>query len=370
MTDSPTNWKLQFLSDNASAVCPEAWEAMTKVNTDDANAYTMPYGDDPITAEAAQRIADLFETACEVFFVFNGSAANCLALGSMSRAYHGILCHPSAHTEIDEANGPEFFTGGAKLLSVDGPGGKIDPANIPSRLARGEGIHSAKVNAMSIAQATEVGTVYTPDEIAALTAVRSEFPAAEFKFHMDGARFANALAALEGVAPKEITWQAGIDVLSLGGTKNGGPATEALVFFDKELARDFAWRRKQSGQLASKMRYLSAPWLGLLQDGVWLRYARHANQCASDLSGQLAQISGVSLPFEVETNAVFAELPEGAIMGLEAAGWAFYRSGSLCRFMCGWDTTAAAIEALVAEIQAAVRSGRESRPTEVGGAGM
>ena len=354
MTDTQANWKLQFLSDNASPVCPEAWQAMEKANADAASTYTLPYGDDPITAEAAQRIADLFETDCDVFFVFNGSAANCLALASMSRSYHGILCHPSSHTEIDEANGPEFFTGGAKLLSVDGPAGKIDPSNIAPRLARGEGIHSAKINALSLAQATEVGTVYTPAEILALTAVRTEVPAAEFTFHMDGARFANALAALEGVAPREITWQAGIDIPSLGGTKNGGPATEALVFFDKQLAREFAWRRKQAGQLASKMRYLSAPWLGLLQDGAWLRYARHANQCAASLGAQLAQIPGVALPYQVETNAVFADLPDGVIVALEAAGWHFYRAGSVCRFMCGWNTTDAAIAALVAEIQSAV----------------
>ena len=356
MTPLPANWKLQFLSDNASPVCPEAWEAMEKANRDAATTYTLPYGDDPITAEAAQRIADLFETECHVFFVFNGSAANCLALASMSRSYHGILCHPSSHTEIDEANGPEFFTGGAKLLSVDGPEGKIDPRNIPARLARGEGVHSAKINALSLAQPTEVGTVYTPEEIRAITSLRTEVPDAEFTFHMDGARCANALAALDGVAPSEITWRAGVDVLSLGGTKNGGPATEALVFFDKQLARDFGWRRKQAGQLASKMRYLSAPWLGLLEGGTWLRYARHANQCAASLGAQLTQIPGVALRYKVETNAVFADLPDRVAAALEAAGWHFYRSGSACRFMCGWNTTEPAIAALVGEIQSAVEA--------------
>ncbi|HAA69009.1 MAG TPA: threonine aldolase [Planctomycetaceae bacterium] len=356
MTHRQANWKVQFLSDNASPVCPEAWEAMEKANSDAATNYTLPYGEDPITAEAAQRIADLFETECHVFFVFNGSAANCLALASMSRSYHGILCHPSSHTEIDEANGPEFFTGGAKLLSVDGPEGKIDPRNIPARLARGDGVHSAKINALSMAQPTEVGTVYTPAEIRAITSLRTEMPDVGFTFHMDGARFANALAALDGVAPSEITWRAGVDVLSLGGTKNGGPATEALVFFDKQLAHDFGWRRKQAGQLASKMRYLSAPWLGLLEGETWVRYARHANQCAATLGAQLTQIPGVALRYKVETNAVFAALPDGVAGALEAAGWHFYRSGSVCRFMCGWNTTEDAIAALVSEIQLAVET--------------
>lgn len=356
MTDRQANWKLQFLSDNASPMCPEAWEAMERANADAATTYTLPYGDDPITAAAAQRIADLFETDCQVFFVFNGSAANCLALASMSRSYHGILCHPCSHTEIDEANGPEFFTGGAKLLSVDGPEGKIDPRNVAPRLTRGEGIHSAKINALTLAQSTEVGTVYTPEEILSITSLRTALPEVGFTFHMDGARFANALAALEGVAPSEITWRAGIDVLSLGGTKNGGPATEALVFFDKQLAQEFAWRRKQAGQLASKMRYLSAPWLGLLADDTWLRYARHANQCAASLSAQLTRIPGVTLPYRVETNAVFVDLPDTVIGALEEAGWHFYRAGSVCRFMCGWNTTEPAIAALVTEVQSAVRS--------------
>ena len=351
MVEPTPNWKLQFLSDNASPICPEAWDAMAAANREAAETFTRPYGEDPFTTAAARRIEELFETDCDVFFVFNGSAANCLALASISRSYHGILCHPSSHTELDEANGPEFFTGGAKLISVDGPDGKIDPSNIRPLLERGEGIHSAKINGLSIAQPTEVGTVYTPAELARITSVRSAFPEGGIKFHMDGARFANALVASEGRTPKEITWQAGIDVLSLGGTKNGGPATEALVFFDKSLAREFDWRRKQGGQLASKMRYLSAPWLGVLADGAWLKHARHANRCAASLGSQLEKIPGVRMAFAVETNAVFADLPAGVAEELTVRGWQFYRTQSVCRFMCGWNTSVEGLQALVEDIR-------------------
>lgn len=347
------NWKNQFASDNTSPICPEAWHALQQANEE--HAFTLGYGEDPITARAMRLIQELFETDCEVFFVFNGSAANCLALASMCQPYHGILCNTLAHADTDEANAPEFFTGGAKLLPIEGPGGKIDPANIARILQRGHGIHSAKVRAVTITQATEVGAVYTPDEIRRLTAIKREYPDNDFKFHMDGARFANAAATLK-VAPKEITWRAGIDVLTFGGAKNGGPPTEALVFFDKSLARDFAWRRKQSGQLASKMRYLAAPWIGMLENGAWLKHAGHANACARRLGSALAALPGISVTFPVEANAVFVRLPDGLAQKLEDRGWHFYYFSNVAswRFMCSWNTSEQAIDALLGDVRQAL----------------
>jgi threonine aldolase len=352
MSDKSPDWKLQFASDNTSPVTPEAWEAMRMANEEPR--FTIGYGDDPVTARAADLVRELFETDCEVFFVFNGSAANSLALSTICSSYHGVLCHPFSHADTDEANAPEFFTGGAKLIHVDGPAGKIDPAGILPMLDRGHGIHSAKIRAVTLTQATEVGAVYTAGEIDGLTALRKNEGCGDFRFHMDGARFANALVTLGGrTAAKEITWRAGIDVLSLGGAKNGLPATEALVFFDRELARDFAWRRKQTGQLASKMRYLAAPWIGMLEDDAWLRHAAHANAAAKKLAAGLEAIEGVELRYPVEANAVFVKLPDGVGEALHDRGWHFYpfSVARAWRFMCNWATSDEAVEALLADVE-------------------
>ena len=353
MLNDVSNAKIQFLSDNASPVCPEAWEAMEQANRSLDSAFTIAYGDDPITAEATQRIQEVFETDCEVFFVFNGSAANSLALASICQPFHGIVAHPFAHAETDEANAPEFFTGGAKLLHLDGAQGKMNPRGMTNLLKRGHGVHSARIRAVTITQATEVGTIYSVDEVREITSLKKKHTEMDFKFHMDGARFSNALIGLGNVSPKEITWQAGIDVLTFGGTKNGCPGTEALVFFEKELAREFAWRRKQAGQLASKMRYLAAPWIGILKNDVWLKNARHANDHAQKLASELTAFSEITLPFKVESNAVFARLPEGVAQGLHERDWLFYEfaAADVWRFMCTWNTTSEAIQALIEDVR-------------------
>lgn len=345
--DAP-DWKLQFASDNSSPVCPEAFDAMRNAN--DAPLFTIGYGDDPITRKAVGLVQDVFETDCDVFFVFNGSAANSLALATICKPYDGILCHRLSHADTDEANAPEFFTGGAKLIHLDGPAGKIDPASIPPALRRGHGIHSSRIRAVTLTQATEVGAVYTPDEIRAVTGARTIDGYSELRFHMDGARFANAMVVLgDRVCPKDVTWKAGIDVLSFGGAKNGLPATEAIVFFDRSLAKEFEWRRKQCGQLASKMRYLAAPWIGVLEDGAWLRNAAHANASAKRLGEGLASIPGVKLRFPVEANGVFAELPDGLAEALHERGWHFYAFTNVdaWRFMCSWNASDEAIDALL-----------------------
>jgi threonine aldolase len=329
-----------FASDNYAGICPEAWTALAEANQDHAPGY----GDDAWTRKAADLIRDVFETHCEVFFVFNGTAANALSLASMCQSYHSILCHEMAHIEADECGAPEFFCNGSKVLLVPGPNGKVDPAGIERMVKKRTDIHYPKPRAVSLTQATELGTVYTPEEIKAIGTKAKSFG---LGIHMDGARFANAVVSLD-VAPKEITWRAGVDVLCFGGTKNGIPVGEAVVFFDRELAREFDYRCKQGGQLASKMRFISAPWVGMLKDGAWLRHAAHANQMAEYLETKLRHLSAVKLLFPREANAVFAELPRTAIDGLRERGWKFYtfigRAG--CRLMCAWDTTTEDVDGL------------------------
>jgi threonine aldolase len=335
-----------FASDNYAGICPEAWAALASANQDHAPGY----GDDAWTQRATDLIREIFETHCEVFFVFNGTAANSLSLASMCQSYHSILCHETAHVEVDECGAPEFFSNGTKVLLMAGSNGKIDAAGVERMVRKRTDIHYPKPRAISLTQSTELGTVYTADELKAIWAKAKAFG---LKMHMDGARFANAVAAL-GCQPKEITWQAGIDVLCFGGTKNGLPVGEAVVFFDRELAREFDYRCKQGGQLASKMRFISAPWVGLLGNGVWLKHAGHANTMASYLEAKLAPLPAVKILFPRQANAVFAELPRPVIDGLRAKGWKFYTfiGAGGCRLMCAWDTTPADIDAFVADLGA------------------
>lgn len=335
-----------FASDNYSGICPEAWAAMAEANA----GHEVSYGNDRWTQRAADLIRDIFETDCEVFFVFNGTSANSLTLASLCQSYHSVLCHELAHVETSECGAPEFFANGSKLLLLQGADGKIDPAEIGRAVNKRTDIHYPKPRVVSLTQATEVGTVYSPSEIKALadTARKSGL-----RVQMDGARFANAVASL-GVAPAEITWRAGVDVLCFGGTKNGIGIGEAVVFFDRELARDFDYRCKQGGQLASKMRFLSAPWMGMLQDGVWLRHARHANEMAQRLAAGLQKISDVNISYPVQSNAVFARIPKPAEEKLHARDWQFYTgviTPDESRLMCSWDTTPEDVDGFVADLR-------------------
>ena len=255
----PADGRRQFASDNYSGICPEVWEALAAAN----RGHTPSYGEDPWTRRACNLVRDLFETDCEVFFVFNGTAANSLALASLCQSYHSILCHELAHVETDECGAPEFFSHGTKVLLVPGAGGKVDLDAVRHQVERRADIHYPKPHVLSLTQATEVGTVYSPAEVRAAGRLARRLG---LRLHMDGARFANAVAELN-VAPKALTWQAGVDVLCLGGTKNGGLVGEAVVFFNRALAAEFDYRCKQAGQLAPKMRFLAAPWVGALQDG-------------------------------------------------------------------------------------------------------
>ena len=336
-----------FASDNYAGICPEAFEAMTEAN----QGHEVSYGDDTWTQKASNLIRDVFETNCEVFFVFNGTSANSLALAALCQSYHSILCHPISHMEMSECGAPEFFANGAKVLLLEGEGGKVDPSSIEKAVKRRTDIHYPKPHALSLTQATEVGTVYSLEELRALTHVARHF---HLRVQMDGARFANAVVSL-GVTPKELTWESGVDVLCFGGTKNGIGLGEAVVFFNPELAREFDYRCKQAGQLASKMRFISAPWTGVLQDGAWLRHAKHANAMAKRLETAIRYLPGVEIPYPVQSNAVFARMPDEVAKGMHDRGWKFYTGVGgwrESRLMCSWDTTAEDVDAFAADLQA------------------
>lgn len=335
-----------FASDNYAGICPEALQAFLAANEGHAPAY----GDDEWTRRVSERLRALFATDCDVYFVFNGTAANSLALAALCQSYHSVICHELAHVATDECGGPEFFSNGSKLLSARGEGGKLTPDAVLEVIARRSDIHYPKPRVVTLTQATECGTLYRPAEVAAIAELAH---AKGLRVHMDGARFANAVASL-GVAPADITWRAGVDVLCFGGTKMGLPMGEAVVFFDRRLSEDFAWRCKQAGQLASKMRFLAAPWLGILEGDAWLRHARHANAMAQRLAAGLASVSGAELLFPVEANGVFVNLPATVLDGLRARGWRFYTfiGAGGARFMCGWDTQPESVDALLADILA------------------
>ncbi|MFN7140522.1 MAG: threonine aldolase family protein [Limisphaerales bacterium] len=342
---TPAQPRRQFASDNYSGICPEAWAAMAEAN----QGHVRSYGDDPWTERASNLIRETFETNCEIFFVFNGTAANSLALASLCQSYHSIVCHELAHVETDECGAPEFFSNGTKVLLVPGENGKITPDGIEAMVKRRTDIHFPKPRVVSVTNATEVGTVYSVNELKAIGDVARKL---NLHFHMDGARFANAVASLK-VSPAELTWKAGVDVLCFGGSKNGIALGEAVVFFNTDLAKEFDYRCKQAGQLASKMRFLSAPWVGMLQNGTWLRYADSANRMAELMDQKLRELPGVTTLFPRQANSVFVQLPKPVIEGMYAKGWIFYsfigKGG--CRLMCSWDTTAEDIEQFVTDLK-------------------
>jgi threonine aldolase len=344
MLQMPTRQRYRFASDNTAAICPEAWAALAEANRESA---VPSYGEDAWTKRLSERVREIFETDCETFLVFNGTAANALALAQLCRPFESVLCHERAHIETDECGAPEFFSGGAKLLTVGGKNGRLDLAAAAEALSRHRDVHSTRVRALSVTQATELGTVYSPDDLEAV----SDFAAQHsLVVQMDGARFANAVASL-GCQPKEITWQRGVNVLSLGGTKNGLAAGELVIFFDPELAREFDYRVKQGGQLASKTRFLAAPWTALLANDLWLKNARHSNEMARRLEEKL-RTAGWTLAFPREANALFVHLPDDIAQRFRARGWQFYKfyEPDVYRLMCSWSTTTREIEEFAADL--------------------
>ena len=341
----------QFASDNYAGVTPEAWDALERAN----HGHALAYGEDAWTARASDLVREIFETDCEVFFTFSGTAANSLALATLCRSYHSIVCHELAHLETDECGAPEFFSGGTKVLLARGELGKVDPQSLREVATRRSDMHFPRTRALSVTQATELGTVYRESELGEMAeSVRS----LGLHLHMDGARFANAVASL-GVAPRALAPDVSVDVLCFGGAKLGLPVGELVVFFNLALAEEFEFRCKQAGQLAAKMRFLAAPWVGLLESGAWLDHAAHANRQASRLAEALTGL-GVELLAPSEANAVFAQLSAAAAAELRSRGWLFYdfigEGGA--RFMCSWDTTDEDVDSLVADVAAVVQGTR------------
>ena len=336
--------RFDFASDNTAGMCPEARQALLEAD----QGHLPSYGNDEWTERASDAIRALFQKECEVFFVFNGTAANSLALASLCQSYHSVICHELAHVETDECGAPEFFSNGTKLLLASGEQGKLHPPEVERLVKKRTDIHYPKPKTLTITQSTECGTVYS---LAELEELHSLAGCLGLKVHMDGARFANACASLDE-EPGRIIDSAGVDVLSLGGCKMGMALGEAVVFFNLELAEDFAYRCKQAGQLASKMRYLTAPWVGMLAAGNWLRHARRANSMATRLAEGIRSL-GLEVLYPVQSNAVFVTLGETKIEKLRAAGWAFYQfigTGG-ARFVCPWNTTEQAVDDLLDAIR-------------------
>ncbi len=340
---------MNFASDNVHGVHPRILEAIVAAN---AVPTDVPYGHDDGARLAEEALSHVFEREVRAFLVLNGTMANALALSTLVPPWGAVFCHEGAHIQTDECNAPELVMGGAKLLALPGAGHKLTPEAIAQRLAHfNHGEHGPRPSAISITQATEMGTVYALDEIAALGDLSRE---RGLRLHMDGARFANALVSL-ACTPAEMTWKAGVDVLSFGGTKNGGMILEAVVCFDPSLADDFLRRRKRAGQLLSKGRYLSAQVLAYLQDGLWLDCARHANAMACRLGEGMATVPGVRLAHPVQANEVFAVIPKGMYDTLLARGAHFYDwpmdglapDEVLVRWVTAWATPPASVDRLI-----------------------
>jgi threonine aldolase len=335
---------IDFRSDNTHGASPEILEALAR-----ASAGTITsYGEDAITARVRERCCEIFETDVEIFPVLTGTAGNALAIAAMTPPWGGVFCHGDAHIHRDELGAPEFFTSGAKLFPIAGHNGKLDPADVRRTIHEiGEEGRTAIPSCLSLTQATEAGTVYAIEEVRALT------DGAGIGVHMDGARFANAVVAL-GCSPADLTWRAGVDVLVLGATKNGAMAAEVVVVFRRELAREIAPRWHRAGHRLSKMRFLSAQLEAYLHDDLWLRNARRANAAAARLaSGLKAEILR-----PVEANVVFARFPPPLAAALQEQGFLFYDwplfGPGAVRLVCGFDTSDAEVDALVAAVAGAL----------------
>ncbi len=331
-----------FTSDNASAASPEVMAAIVNANS----GYAPSYGADAAMARVTEMIRDVFAAPdAAVYLVATGTAANALALAAHVQPYHAIFAHDAAHIEMDECGAPEFFTNGAKIIRVAGDHGKIDPAALNAALSStGNSVHGVQKGMLSITNVTEAGTVYSPAETTALSALAR---AHKLPVHLDGARFANAVVAT-GAHPADLTRRAGVDVVSFGGTKNGCLGVEAVVMFDAAKAWEFELRRKRAGHLFSKHRYLSAQMEGYLAGGAWLTRARHANDMAALLAAGLTQ-RGATLLHPVQANMIFARWPAGTSARLRAAGAAFYdmpaaEGFEAARLVASWSTTREDVE--------------------------
>lgn len=332
---------MRFFSDNAAPVHPLVMEAMAR-----ANRLDTAYDGDALSQSLDQRLSELFETRVRALWVPSGTAANCLALAALCPPHGGVVCHRDAHIQNDEGGAPEFYTHGAKLFLADGDGAKLSVAAIASTLdGIANDVHRVQPHAISITNATEYGRVYTPEEVAAIGALAHE---RKLGFHMDGARFANAVATL-GCKPADVTWRGGVDALSFGFVKNGAMSAECLVFFDCMLADATLYRRKRAGLLLSKGRYLAAQILTMLEDDLWLDNAIAANARAQTIAAGARE----RVIHAVEANEVFLRVTPDEAAALRGQGFDFYdwAPGEI-RLVTAWDTAEADAEALAAAIGA------------------
>src|SRR5438105_8154956 len=337
-----------FASDNNAGIHPEVVKAIVATN----QGHAVGYGDDRYTESAVSKFKQHFGADIDVFIVFNGTAANCLSLKALTNSYHAVICSEAAHVYTDECGAPEKFTG-CKLIPVPTREGKLTVESV-SHAYHGVGDpHHVQPRVISITQATEVGTVYKPHEIKALAGFAHE---RGMFLHVDGARIANAAASL-GQSLRQATRDLGVDVLSFGGTKNGALGAEAVVFFDKKLAHNFQYLRKQSMQLASKMRFISAQFDALLTNNLWLQNAQHANRMARLLQKEVSKIPQLKIVYKVEANGVFAKIPRQSIAKLQKR-YFFYvwnEEESVVRWMCSFDTTAEDVQQFAKFVAETVR---------------
>jgi threonine aldolase len=336
-----------FASDNNAGIHPAILQAISRVN----QGHTVGYGDDEYTETAKAKFRQHFGDEIGVYIVFNGTAANCLSLKALTNSYHAIICSEAAHIYTDECGAPEKFTG-CKLLPIPAPNGKLTVQHVAHAYHGVGDQHHVQPRVISITQSTEVGTVYTPDEIHALADFAHE---RDMFLHMDGARIANAAASLN-LSLRAITREVGVDVLSFGGTKNGAMGAEALIFFNAKRGQDMPFLRKQGMQLASKMRFISAQFEALLTNDLWLENARHANEMAQLLRQEISRIPQIKIVHEVEANGVFAQIPRGAIAQIQQK-YFFYvwdESKSVVRWMCSFDTTEEDVLEFARVVRAAV----------------
>jgi len=338
-----------FRSDNVGGAAPEILEALVAANAGTAS----PYGDDDYTRRMNERFSAAFERPVSVFPVATGTGANSIALAALSNAFGAIYCHETAHINVYECGAPEFFTG-AKLVGLTGSDYKLDVATLDEALMLAGRGNPTRVQpfALNITQPSDFGTLYSLDEVAALASVAHRHG---LRVHMDAARFANAVAAL-GCSPADLTWRRGVDVLSLGATKNGAINAEAVVVFDSELTHEIPFRMKRGGQVLSKARFVSAQLERYLADDRWLDRARHANALAAGLATRLQEIPGVTLAAPVQINMIFLRMPEAAVAALDRGPFRFYKLGRDVRLVCRHDQEAEGIDALLRCIRDALAS--------------
>lgn len=333
---------MNFASDNTTGASPEVMDAMVRANA----GQTMPYGDDAYTKQVRERICETFETDADVYLVATGTAANALSLSVLIQSYGAALCHWDSHVYEDECGAPEFFSGG-KLIPIEGADAKIDPVTLAHHAKRGVGdVHMVQPQAVTITQETEIGSVYSLSEIEAINDVCKSN---NLKLHMDGARFANALVSLNCSAA-DMTWKAGVDVLSFGASKNGAMASEAVILFDKSLAQEFEFRRKRAGHLFSKMRLLASQMEAYLEEDLWLKNARHANTMAKRLGDGLLAIDGIELNPRIDANMLFPKFPADLTKALHDQGFQFYADrwdAGIVRLVTAFNTPEDHVDAFI-----------------------